>query len=161
EDDLRRVRREDGAHAPLVVYVGDERHDFGLGPGPPEIRIDVEERELGALDEEDLPGLEARDLARELGADRATGAGHHDALAGEELADLRLVEVDRLAAEEILDLHVTDARHADLALEHVVEAGDDAHRHLDLPAEADQVKDLLPRDLGDRDDDLRDPQLLD
>ena len=32
---------------------------------------------------------------------------------------------------------------------------------VDLPAQADQVQDLLPRDLGDRDDDLGDPELLD
>jgi hypothetical protein len=161
EDDLGRVGRQERAHARLVADVRDERDDLRLGAGPPQVGVDVEERELGALDEKDLARLEPRDLARELGADRAAGARDHDALSGEELPDLRLVQVDGLAAEEVFDLDVADARDAHLALQHVVEARDDADGDLDLPAEADQVEDLLPRDLRDRDDDLRDAELLD
>ena len=50
------------------------------------------------------------------------GAGHHDALARQELSELRLVEVHGLAAQQVLDLDVADARDVDLALQHVVQA---------------------------------------
>ena len=132
-----------------------------LRPRAAQLAVDLEERELGALDEEELRRLEAGDLPGELGADRASGAGDHDALAGEERPDLRLVEVDRLAAEEVFDLDVANARDVHLALQHVVEARDDADADLDLPAEPDQPEDLLARDLRDRDHDLLDAELAD
>ena len=76
--------------------------------------------------------------------------------AGQELPQLRLVEIDRLAAQQVLDLDAPDAGHLHLALKHLVEAGDDADVHLNLPAETDEVEDLRARDLRDRDDDLLD-----
>ena len=82
-------------------------------------------------------------------------------LPAEELAELRLVEVDRLPAQEVLDLDVADAGDLDLALEDVVEARNDANADLDLPAEADEPQDLLAGDLRDRDHDLGNAQLLD
>ena len=47
-------------------------------------------------------------------------------LPAEELPDLRLVEGDRLPAEQVLDLDVADPGDLDLPLEDVVEARDDA-----------------------------------
>ena len=161
EDDLRRVGREKRAHAALVADVRDQRHDLDLGARAAQLAVHLEQRELRAFDQEDPGGMEARDLPHELGADRAAGARHHDALARQELAELGFVEIHGLAAEKVFDLDVADARDVDPPLQHVVQAGDDANADLDLPAQADQVQDLLPGDLGDRDDDLGDPELLD
>ena len=161
EDDRAADARRRARASGLVADVGDEGSDLDLGARPAELAVDLEEGDLGALDEQEPGGLEAGHLARELGADRAARAGHHDALAGQELAELGLVEVDRLAAEQVLDLDVADPGHLDLALQDLVEAGDDPDADLDLPAETDQPQDLLAGDLGDRDDDLRDAELLD
>ncbi len=118
EDDLGALLAEASARIlRLVADVGDERDDLDLGAGPPQLAVDLEERKLGALDEQELRRLEPGDLARQLRADRAARAGDHDPLAGQEVPDLLLVEVDRLAAEEVLDLHVADARDLHLALE--------------------------------------------
>ena len=126
-----------------------------------QLAVHLEERELGPLDEQELLRTETGDLPGELRADRAAGAGDHDALARQERPDLRLVEIDRLASQQVLDLDVAYARHVHLALEHVVEARDDPDAHLDLPADADQAQDLLPGDLGDRDHDLLDAEVPD
>jgi hypothetical protein len=57
-----------------------------------ELAVDVEQRELRALVEQQVGGPEAGDLAGELGADRAAGAGDHHAAAGQEAFERLLVE---------------------------------------------------------------------
>ncbi len=161
KDDLRRVLRKQGAHARFVAHVGDQGKHVHLRARASQLPVDLEQRELGALDEKNLRRLEARDLTRELRADGPAGPGDHHALSGQELAELRLVEEDGLAAQQILDLDVADARHLHLALENLVEARDDPHRDLDLAAQANDAKNLLAGNLGDRDDHLGDSELLD
>ena len=48
-----------------------------------ELALDAEEVLLGVVDEDQPPRRDARDLAAQLGADRAAGAGDHDHLAAE------------------------------------------------------------------------------
>jgi hypothetical protein len=55
-----------------------------------------------------LRGRDARDLAAQLRADRAAGAGDEHDLAGQVRADPVDLHHDRLAAEDVLDLHVAD-----------------------------------------------------
>ena len=49
-------------------------------------------------------GIEPRELAAELAADRAAGAGDEHGAARGEVADCGEVGLDGLAAEEVLDL---------------------------------------------------------
>ena len=56
---------------------------------------------LVAVDHHELGGLERRDLAAQLGADRPAGAGDHDALAVEVLGRGGNVGLDRVPAEEV------------------------------------------------------------
>jgi hypothetical protein len=53
-------------------------------------------------------GPDAGDLAAQLRADRAAGAGDEHDLAGQVRADPVDLHHDRLAAEDVLDLHVAD-----------------------------------------------------
>ncbi len=71
QDDLRRVLLEERAHASFVAHVGHERQHFDLGTRAPQLGVHLEERELRPLDEQELRGLKARNLADELRADGA------------------------------------------------------------------------------------------
>ena len=56
--------------------------------------------------EDEPPRRHARDLAAQLGADRAAGAGDEHDLAGEVGADAVELHAHGLAAEHVLDLHL-------------------------------------------------------
>ncbi len=59
---------------------------------------------------DDAGRLEQRELAAELAADRTAGTGHQHRLTGRELADLGHVGADRLAPQQVLDLHLAERR---------------------------------------------------
>ena len=128
---------------------------------PLELLLDLEERELGALDEEDAGRAEARHLARQLRSDRAARSRDDDGLAVQEFAHELLVELDRTPVEQILGLHVPDPGHLHVPLEDLREAGNDPDLHGNLLADLDQPQDLGTCDLRDRDDDLLDPEVPD
>ena len=72
---------------------------------------------------------EARDLAAELGADRAAGAGDEDGLSGEVGRDRLEVDLDRLAAEDVLHLHGPDLHgEVDVACDQLVQPRQRLHR---------------------------------
>jgi len=75
------------------------------------------------VEQRELARRERGDLARQLGADRAAGAGDQDALVAEEVAHLVHVEHDRLAAEQVLDAHVAHLRERGAPLLQVGQAG--------------------------------------
>ena len=160
-DDMGPVLREEGPHPDLVAAVRHERLDRRVAEAPErpdELLFDVEEGELGALHEEDARRPEPRDLARELGADRASRTRHHDGLAVEKLVHRLAVELDRAAPEQVLDLDVADPAHLHAALEDLGDARSDAHLDRHLLADLDQPEDLRTLDLRDRDDDLLDAE---
>ena len=76
QDDRRRVLGKDGAHPLAVADVGHERNDAQRRPRLAQLAIDAEERELGALGEQQAGGSEAGHLPRQLRSDRPAGAGH-------------------------------------------------------------------------------------
>ena len=105
EDDTRAVLVEDLAHLDAVLHVADDR---GGGVKPAlvdELALDLEQRRLSVVDEDDPRRPDARDLPTELRADRATCARHEHGLTSEILRDRLEVDLDRLAAEHVLDLH--------------------------------------------------------
>ena len=68
-----------------------------------ELAQDLEQVVLGVVDEHQAPRADPRDLAAQLAADRAAGAGDEHDLAGQVGADALELHPDRLAAEHVLD----------------------------------------------------------
>ena len=108
EDDVGPVALEHLAQPLAVAHVGEHGHARGEAALVDELALDVEERALGLVDEHDPRRLRARDLAAELGADRAAGAGDEHGLALDVGGDGVDVDLDRLAAEQVLDLDRAD-----------------------------------------------------
>ena len=73
-----------------------------------QLLLDVEEVLLGVVDEHEPRRLHRRDLAAQLRADRAAGAGDEHDLAGQVGGDALQVDVDRVAPEHVLDAHLAD-----------------------------------------------------
>ncbi len=108
EDDRRAVLLEDLPHALLFLAVAQHggKHRGRHVALILELALDREEVVLGVVDEDHAVRLDAGDLAAELRADRAAGAGHEDDLAGQVGADPLELHVDGLAAEDVLDAHL-------------------------------------------------------
>ena len=104
EDDVGLLAREHVLDERRVLDVADDRHDAELRERVGERRLDLVERGLGDVEQHEPRGTEARDLAAQLGADRAAGAGHHDDAIAEPLGEARVVEHDRVAAEQVVEL---------------------------------------------------------
>ena len=108
EDDARPVALEDLAHLLAVADVCDHGHARREASLVDELALDLEERRLGLVDEDQPLRARSCHLAAELGADRAAGAGDEDGLAREVRGDLLEVDLDGLAAEDVLDLYRAD-----------------------------------------------------
>ena len=103
EDDRGAVLGQHLAHALLLLAVGQDGHG---GPDVAvllELAADLEQVVLGVVDEHQAARAHAGDLAAQLGADRASRAGHHHDLAGQVGADALELLADGLAAEHVLD----------------------------------------------------------
>jgi hypothetical protein len=110
EDDRGPVLVEDLAHLDAVLHVGDDR-DTGDEPAlAGELAVDLEEGRLGVVDHDEAGRTEPGKLAAELRADRASGAGHHHDLGADVTGDSFEVDLDRLAAEDVLDLYWAELR---------------------------------------------------
>src|SRR5439155_12896401 len=104
EDHPRLILLEDLAHLRPVLDVShDSRHGVEAALVD-ERALDLEQRRLRMVDKDQLgAGGEPRDLAAELRADRAAGARHEHDLVAEIAGDRVEVDLDRLAAEDVLD----------------------------------------------------------
>ena len=78
-------------------------------------------------------GLNSQDLPADFRADAAAGAGDHDRAPFEQLADVLGVQVDRVAAQEVVDFDVADGDAA-VAVETVFERADDLQVQAGVPA---------------------------
>ena len=78
---------------------------------------------LVAVEQDELARAEAGDLAAQLGADRAAGAGDQDALAGDLLGDGGHVELDRAAAEQVGDVDVAQVARGGSAADDLADGG--------------------------------------
>ena len=105
-----------------------------------ELAADLEQVVLGVVDQHEPLRPDARDLAAELGADRAAGAGDQHHAAGEVGADAVDLDAHRVAAEHVLDLHLAHLAHeVDAAREQLEDGGQRAHRDVALAAGGDDL----------------------
>ena len=132
----------DGAgHDLAVEHRPEHRNDLGVGerhwlrllrPAPfvlLDLHLDLVERHLRQLEQDERLRPKLEQLAGQLRADRAAGAGDHHHLVlhmrGEKLALRR----DRIAAEQILDLDRPEVAHLDMARGDLLERGQRLHHH--------------------------------
>ncbi len=128
--DRRPVLVEDLAHLDLVAGVGEDRCRRMEDPLVDELALDLEQPRLAVVDEDEARRADARDLAAELGADRAACARDQHDLSLEVAGNRVEVDLDRLAPEQILDLDRADLpRQVEVRRDHLGEPGQGLHRY--------------------------------
>ena len=103
EDDRRPVLGEHLPHPLLLLAVGEHRDRDADVAVLLELAQDLEQVVLGVVDEHQPPRIDPGDLAAQLRADRAAGAGDEHDLAGQVGPDPLELHPHRLAAEDVLD----------------------------------------------------------
>ena len=104
EDDVGLEALHHLQHPVRLLAVGEHRLDAGEVALLDHLAVDLEEVVLGVVEHHQQPRLDAGDLAAELGADRAAGAGDEDDAVAQVGADPVELDDDRVAAEHVLDL---------------------------------------------------------
>ena len=129
EEHLRPVALEHLAHLRLVAGVGEHRDRGGEVALVDELALDLEQRGLRLVDEHEAGRAEPRELAAELRADRAAGARDEHRLVLDVRRHEREVDLDLLAAEDVLDLHRPDlGAEVEVAGDQLVQARQRLHR---------------------------------
>ena len=156
EDDGRAVLAEHLPHALLLLAVGEHRDGVERVPVLDQLARDLEEVVLGVVDQHEPARPHAGDLARELGADRAAGARHHHAAAGQVAARRLDVHPHGLAAEHVLHAHLADLLDVAAAarLEQLEDRRHRLHPHAALAARLHDARAQRAGRRGDRDQHL-------
>ena len=113
---------EDPAHALSVPHVRHDHGEGGEGPGS-ELLLYLEEAVLPPPQEHHMPREEGQDLPDDLAADGPPCPGDEDSLVADVPRYFVQVELDGVAVQQILDLHVADAGDGDLAGDDLPDAG--------------------------------------
>ena len=119
-------------------------------------RSNFEERGFGDLEADDAGGLKARDLAAKFGADRSRGSGYEHDLVPERDANRVLFQMDRRAAEKVLDRHVADLASQAPPLDHLAQAGHGFGVDSRAAAQFEDARHLRAGGGGDGDQDVVD-----
>ena len=155
EDDARLVALEDPAQLLAVADVRDHGDCCREAAVVDELALDLVERRLGLVDEDQPRGACSGRLAAELGPDRAARARDENGLAAQVLGDRLEVDLDGLAAEDVLDLHGADLRReVRVAGDQVVEAGQRLHGNPRVACVLDHLLAHFAGGGGDRDQEL-------
>ena len=156
------------AHALALLAVGEHRDGVLHVPVVDQLALDLEQVVLGVVEQDQLARADARDLAAQLGADRAAGAGDEHRAPGQIAAGELGLHPHRLAAEDVLHPHLAHLPHQAAAVLQQLEHGRHrAHGHAALAARAHDARAHRAGSRRDRDQHLvgRDvvehaPQLL-
>ena len=155
EDDARAVPVEDLAQLLAVADVGDHRHARREVALVRQLALDLVERRLGLVDEDQPRRARPCRLTAELGADRAAGARDQHRLAAQVRRNRLEIDLDGLAPEDVLDLDGPDLRReVRVAGDELVEPGQSLHRHLRVAGLLDDFLAHLAGGGGDRDQKL-------
>ena len=103
KDTGRPVEREDLFQSHRVRHVNEPRLDIQVRIIPPELQVDEVERRFCLVDEDELGRRVERDLARELGSDRAGGPRDQNCLAFQIRRQRRELELDRISTEKVFE----------------------------------------------------------
>ena len=108
EDVLGAILVEDFLHPGLVGDVGNDGGGVDFGPFFLDFQADVVQRGFGRVDQDELEGIEHRHLPHDFTADGAGGARDEHALPLQVRGDLLQIDLDRVAAQKVLDLNLLD-----------------------------------------------------
>ncbi len=135
-------------HAVALLAVGEHGLDPGEVPVSGHLTIDLEQVVLGVVEQHEQLRAHAGDLAHELGADRAAGAGDQHALVGEIGADAIEGHDDGIATEHVLDADLAQlTRELDAAAQELEHGRQGPHLDVTVAALGD---DLAPQHAGRR-----------
>ncbi len=123
EDCIWGEAHEDLLHPTPVPDIGDDRDAREVGREAPQLVQDVENRVLAVAQQDEAGWLEAGELAAQLAPDGTARARHQHGLSGRESAHLAQIGVNRLAAQQVLDLHLPKGGHGHAARQDVEHAG--------------------------------------
>ena len=155
EDDGGTVGLEDLAHLGPVLHVREHGQRGREAALVHELPLDLEQRRLRVIDEHEARRADARDLAAQLGPDRAAGAGDEHGLARQVARDRVDVHFDRLASEDVLDLDRSDlAREVEVAGDQLVQARQRLHHDALRARDVDDPLARFARRGRDRDQEL-------
>ena len=161
EDDRRLVALEEAADLAGILDVGERRHRGRVVALALKLALDGDEGVLGVVDEDDLPRAERGDLAAEFRADRTAGSRDEHGRAGDVRGDRGHVELDGLAPEDVLDLHLAElAGEVEVAGDELVHARHGLHGHARVAARVHDPLTDLARAGRDGDDDLVRPVVV-
>ena len=160
-DQLGAVGAEDLVQTAAVADRADERDEVQVGILLAKLQLDGIGVVLVDIQDHELFGIVRGDLAAELRADGPAAAGDQDGLAGDEGKDLFHIRADRFAAKEVLHGDVLHGGHADLVLNHLIDAGELFELAAGLVADAEDLLLLLTGGTGNGKIDLVDLILLD
>ncbi len=151
KDHRRPPRPQRLLEAERVLHVADDVREPRRAALAAELLLELVEPELARVERDQLRGLEPDDLPAQLGADRAAGAGHEHRAPAQPAAQPLAVELDRVAPEQIVELHPPQLRDGDLARHQVLVGRHRHRRHVRLAAEVDRAASLRVRAVRHRD----------
>ena len=160
EDHGRAGAPEDEGHVLPVLDLPEDRHDrrpladaFLLQQA--QLALDLVEAVLAVAEEVQALGAALQQLAAELRADAAAGAGHEHAPAPHVGEALLQIDLHRAAGEEVLGVDLAGLDQVRRAVEHLREPRHEPDAGEPRPAQhGPDAGQLLPRRAGDRDDGL-------
>ena len=93
----------------------------------------------------------AAHFAAQLGTDAAAGAAHQDGVPAHDIRDRLIIEMDRLALQNVLHGHVSNRGEIDVSFHHLPDAGKNLWDNATLRAPVGDAADVLTRKLADSD----------
>ena len=137
EDDGRLEALEDSLDPLRVGDVGDEGGDVRTQPEIDQFLFDLKQQKFAPLDQQQLARGITGDLPAEFTPDAAAGSRHHHHLVIHQFADPVGLQVDGLAAEQILNLDRPDLGNLYPARQQLLVGRHDLKTQLELVEQTD------------------------
>ena len=152
--EIRPVTVKDLHDALTVAHGADEHDQIQLRMRAPQLHLDVVGVILVDIENDEPFRPLCRRLTAELAADAAAAARDEHGLAGDVGRDLIEVDLHRLAAKQVLNVHLADLLDAHLAVGELADAGQCAQGAGCVVAVTEDLQLLLPGGRRDGKDDL-------
>ena len=121
EDDLGPMRLHHLGHARFIRHVADDREQPERWRRILQLHADLVEAVLVSFEHQERRGLQERNLAAELGPDRAARARDHDAPPLDQLLKRPIVEPDRRPRQEVFHGQASDLPELDFPIDDVAQ----------------------------------------